>query len=180
MKKISIQSDKPVLQAKLFTVSEIKLSLPEGTKYSHIVARRYPTVCVFPITNVYEIYLVSQYRYLLEKETLESVAGFIDKGETTIEAAQRELKEETGIEALQFEEIARLDLSGSVFKAIVHLFLAKGLEFGKAQPEEDECIQLVKIPLTEAVKKVISGEISDASTVSGILLLETLRRQKNL
>lgn len=180
MKNVDVISKKKVLKAKLFEVEELELSYPNGKTTSHLIAQRSPSVCVFPITKNFDIYLISQYRYLLGKETLEAVAGFIDEDETALKAARRELKEEAGIEASQLEEIARLNLSSSVFIIMSHLFLAKGLEVGRAMPEEEEDIKLIKMSIKEAVKKVMSGEISDASTVSGILLLEVFRRDKKL
>lgn len=177
---IKVLSKKTVLDAKLFTVFEVELEFAEGKRIKHLDAERRSSVCVFPLTDLYEIYLISQYRYLLGRTVTESVAGFIDENETSIHAAKRELKEETGISAMQLEEIGRLELSASAFRASSHLFLAKGLEFGESEQEEGEDITLVKMSLKEAVKKVIDGEIVDSSSVSGILLLETLRREKKL
>ena len=117
---------------------------------------------------------------MLKKTIIEAVAGHMEKKETTIAAAKRELKEEAGIEAQQLEEIARIEMSGSVFKSKVHLFLAKGLEIGDNKPDDDEEISVIKMPLALAVEKVMSGEINHASSVIGILMLDNLRREKKL
>jgi len=117
---------------------------------------------------------------MLDKVVLEAVSGYVDKKETTIAAAKRELKEESGMEAGQLEEIARIEMAGSVFKSKGHLFLAKGLEIGENKPEEDEEISIVKIPLSMAVEKVMVGEINHSATVIGILMLDRLRMEKKL
>src|SRR6185437_7183126 len=110
-------------------------------------------------TDKKEMYLISQYRYTLKSNSLEAVAGFIDEGETPLQAAKRELKEETGMTASSWEEIGKLEIAGSVVRGQTYLFLARDLEIGEAEPEEDEDITLLKMPIKEAVTKVFGGEI---------------------
>ena len=117
---------------------------------------------------------------MLEKTVLEAISGYVDKKETTITAAKRELKEEAGITAHQLEEIARVEMAGSVFNSKGYLFLAKGLELGETDLDEDEEISIVKMPLGQAVEKVMIGEIAHASSMIGILMLDKLRAQKKL
>jgi ADP-ribose pyrophosphatase len=180
MSQWKIVSQKPVFKAELFDVKEIVFEDHIGKKKVHHEAERAPVVSVFPLTGKYEIYLVSQYRQMLRKTVLEAVAGYVKKGETAISAARRELKEETGIEAEQLEEMARVQLAGSVFKSKVSLFLAKGLIVGKNNLDDFEEISLVKMPLAQAVEKVMMGEINHAASMIGILMLDRLRAQKRL
>lgn len=180
MNQWKIVSQKPVFKAQLFDVKEIEFRNEAGKKKVHHVAERVPIVSVLPLTDSYEIYLISEYRYTLKKTIIEAVAGHVEKNETTIGAAKRELKEEAGIVASQLEEIARVEMSGSVFKSRTHLFLAKGLEIGDNKPDEDEEITVVKMPLSLAVEKVMNGEINHASSMVGILMLDKLRRDKKL
>ena len=180
MSQWKINSKKTVFKAELFDVKEISLENGAGKIKIHHEVERTPIVAVFPLTDSYEIYLISQYRYMFEKTVLEAVAGHVDKGETAIAAARRELKEETGMDALQFEELARTQTSASVFKSPVNLFLAKGLEMGESNPDETEEISLVKMPLKEAVEKVMSGEINHLASMTGILMLDKLRSEKKL
>jgi ADP-ribose pyrophosphatase len=180
MSQWKIISQKNILKTELFDVKEIKLEDDKGKRKIHHEAERTPIVSVFPLTNKYEIYLISQYRSILKKTVLEAVAGYIEKKETTIAAARRELKEETGIEAQQLEEIARIQMSGSVFKSAVNLFLAKDLEIGDNNLDDTEEISVVKMPLSTAVEKVMLGEINHAASVIGILMLDKLRKEKKL
>ena len=172
--KSDIISSKSVLKAKLFEVDELDIVYPTGRKVVHHLIKRDPTVVVFPITQKGEVYLVRQYRYMLKRTTFEAMAGFVDKGETSLQAAKRELKEETGISAGSWEEIMKLDMAASVVDAQVHIFLAQDLELGIATPEEDEDIEVVKMSLKEALQKVFSGEITTSATVAGLLLLGRL------
>ena len=173
-KTTDILSSKLVYKAQLFDVEEVKVKYQTGRMATHHVVRRHPTVIVFPVTDKKEIYLIKQYRYMFEQTTIEAVAGFIDPGETPMQAAKRELKEETGITAGSVEEIVKLDMSASVFDAKAHLFLARDLEFGEAQPEDGEDIELIKMPLSEAIKKIVTGEIHISATVAGLLMIERL------
>jgi len=180
MSQWKIISQKSVFKAKLFNVKEIVFKNKSGEKKAHHIAQRDTVVTIFPLTDRYEIYLISQYRYMLEKTVLEAISGYVSKKETTIAAARRELKEEAGITANQLEEIARIEMAGSVFKSKGHLFLAKGLDFGETNLDEDEEITLVKMPLTQAVEKVMAGEINHSASAIGILMLDKLRMQKKL
>ncbi len=176
-----ILSEKETFKAEnAFTVKKLQLELPNGKKIVHYIAQRVPAISVFPLTEKYELYLISEYRYLLKKTVLEAVAGRVDKGENFLSAAKRELKEEAGITASICEELTRIELSSSFFRATQRLFLAKDLEISGQELEEDETIEVVKIPLEEAVKKVMSGEIETAATIIGILMLDKLRREKKL
>jgi len=180
MSRWKLVTQKSVFRAKLFNVKEVIFKNKAGReKYHHIVDKA-PTISVFPLTDTHEIYLISQYRYMLNSTVLEAVAGYVGKGETTINAAKRELKEETGISAHQLEEIARVEVAGSVIKSKMYLFLAKELEIGENKLDEDEEIEVVKMPLESAVEKVMIGEINHAASMLGILLLDKLRMQKKL
>ncbi len=109
-----IISSKPVLSAKLFDVNQLTIQFSNGNTAVHHIVDRHPTVCVLPLTDKYEVYFVKQYRYLLQKVTLELMAGFINEKESPLAAAKRELAEETGIQAIQWEELVTADLSASV------------------------------------------------------------------
>ena len=180
MKRWKLVSQKTILRTDLFDVKQINFETKTGRKKIQHIAERIPVVCVFPITDEYEIYLISQYRYMLGKTVLEAVAGYIEKKESTIAAARRELEEETGITALQFEEIARIEMAGSAFRSKLNLFLAKGLQMGQNDLDDDEEISVVKMPLDQAVEKVMNGEINHSASMLGILLLDKLRLQKKL
>jgi 8-oxo-dGTP pyrophosphatase MutT (NUDIX family) len=117
---------------------------------------------------------------LYDKIIVEAVAGHIDPGESPLKAAKRELKEEAGIIAGQWEELLRVDDSASVIRSTMHIFLARDLEEGESNPEESEEIKLIKMPLSEAIEKVSKREITNGSTVIGLLYLDKLRKEKKI
>ena len=180
MSEWQIISQKPVFKAEFFNVEEIDFENKNGKRKVHHVIHKAPTISIFPLTDSYDVYLISEYRYMLGKTILEAVSGYVDKKETIIAAAKRELKEEAGISARQLEEIARVEVAASVIKSKMHLFLAKGLEVEENDLEDDEEIEVVKMPLSTAVVKVMTGEINHAASMLGILLLDKLRSQKKL
>lgn len=180
--KLKVISENTVYKGRFFEVKEQKIVLPNNKKKVYEIVERLPTVNIFPLVGKHklEVYLISEYRSMLKRRILGAVAGHVEKNETTLTAAKRELKEEAGIVAYQWEEIARFRKSNSVIKEMSHIFVARDLEVFSKSPEEGEDIVLVKLPFKEALAKVINGEINDSATVIGMLTLERLRFEKKL
>src|SRR5258706_13409238 len=130
----TIISSQTVLTTDLFTVEKDEVQLPTGKILTHHNITRHPTITVFPLTQRHELFLISQYRYIYGRRMLEAISGFVDKGETILAAATRELQEEAGIQATQLEEFARVNLGGSLIKTEAHLFIAREFAIGKATP----------------------------------------------
>ncbi len=179
MSPIKILSQRPVFSADLFDVIETKFDL-KGQVYTHHNVNRPPVASVFPITPEGDLYMISQYRYLHKETFLEEIAGHVEKGETPLEGAKRELKEEVGITARKWGKFAEVISAGSVVKNKIHFFLARDLSFGEAAPEVYEEISLVKIPLQDAVSYVLSGKIKNSAAAFGVLFLDVLKREKKL
>lgn len=180
MGKWKVISQKSVFKARFFEVKEQEVLLPNNKKHIYTTVERLPTVNVFPLTKSYELHLISQYRVMFGKRILEAVAGHVEENETALVAAKRELKEEVGMSASNWEEISRIETAASVIKATSHLFLAWDLELSKPDPNAGEDIVLVKLPLKEAVAKVMNGEINNAATMIGLLMLDKLRKERKL
>ncbi len=180
MTNVQVISSKTIVKAKYVEFKELRVLVGGKNKDKYYNLHRTPVSMVFPITDNYEVYLVSEYRLLYEKRVLGAVAGFIDTGETSLQAAKRELSEEAGITANHWEEILRTELAGSIVKATIHIFLATGLEIGQHNREISEDIELVRMPLDEAVQRVLDGQINNASAVAGLLLLDKLKKEKKI
>ncbi len=178
--KWKIVPKKTIYSSKFFKIVEQEITFPNQKKKIHDVVERKSTVTIFPVTPSYDLYLISQYRTLFGKYVIEAISGHIDKNELPLNAAKRELKEEAGLIGHEWKEIGRIENSGSVIKSMMHLFLVRDLEEGKASPDETEDITLLKISLDEAVKKVMLGEINISSSVIGILFLDKMRRERKL
>jgi ADP-ribose pyrophosphatase len=113
--------------------------------------------------------LVRQERVATGGKVLELPAGLLEEGESPLESARRELREETGLHGGQWVEVAAFFTSPGFTDERIHLFVATDLEEGEAAPEETEDIELVRVPLDEVPSLV--EEIEDGKTLAGLLLL---------
>ncbi len=125
-------------------------------------------------------WLVGQYRYPLKRYSWEMPEGGGAIDVDPLESARRELKEETGIEARDWRLLLELDLSNSVTDERAYIYLATGLSFGEAAPEETEALSLRKLPFTEAYAMVGDGRITDSLTVAAVLRLRLLQLEGGL
>jgi ADP-ribose pyrophosphatase len=122
------------------------------------------------------VLLARQYRHAAGQFLYELPAGRIDQGENALAAAKRELLEETGYTARKWKRILRFWASPGFVAETMSLFLARELQPGPAQPEEDEAIEIQFVPLKKVVAMVVSGAIQDAKTIAGVLWLDQQRR----
>jgi 8-oxo-dGTP pyrophosphatase MutT (NUDIX family) len=114
------------------------------------------------------IVLVGQHRYTLDRDSWEIPEGGVPREETALAGIQRELREETGLEATDWRELCRLDLSNSVTDEQAVLFVASGLSYGVASPEPTESIALRWVPFDEALAMTKDGRITDMMSVVAI------------
>ncbi len=135
---------------------------------------------VFPLDEQKNTWLVGQFRYALNEYSWEIPEGGGPHDIEPVKSAERELLEETGIEAKNFNELFRMHLSNSVSDELAIVYLATGLSFNKPQPEESEVLQVKKLSLDEAFKWVLSGKITDAISVATILRVKWMDDQGEL
>ena len=124
------------------------------------------------------IALVGQHRYTLDRASWEIPEGGVPSTETPLEGIQRELREETGLEANDWRELCRLDLSNSVTDEEAVLFVARDLRHGDATPEPTEALTVRWVPFDEAVAMTRDGRITDAMSVAAILRVALDRATK--
>ncbi len=149
--------------------------LPNGAVAGREVVEHPGGVCVAPLTDDDELLFVRQFRYPYGEVLLELPAGKRDRnGEGPLECGKRELLEETGATAAEYRSLGCVYPSPGYCDEVIYLYLAQGLSFGEAQPDEDEFVELERIPLQRAVDMVLSGEITDAKTQIAILKIHTL------
>ncbi len=143
--------------------------LVNGNESVREIVRHPGAVAVVPITEDGEIVLVRQFRYPFGEVLTEIPAGKLDPGEEPEAAALRELSEETGAEAESLEYLGAFYSSVAIFDEVIHLYLARGLKFQKQHLDEDEFLDVIKMPFEKAVELVNSGEIRDGKTQTAIL-----------
>ena len=165
-KKLSSEN---VFDGRLLHVFNDVVELPNGHKSTREYIKHQGAVCVVPVTDDMEVVAVKQYRYPIGRVTIEIPAGKLDKGEDILTAAKRELSEETGVESADIEYMGGLYPSVAYTDEIIHMYVAKNLVYGDSHTDDDEFLNVVKIPLAEFAQMVMNGEIQDAKTMAAIL-----------
>jgi ADP-ribose pyrophosphatase len=130
-----------------------------------------PVVAMVPLHEDGTVTLVRQYRHATGSVLLEIPAGGIDAGETPEEAVRRELAEETGLHAGKVEPLYSFYPTAGFCTEFMHLYLVTELTEGPQRPADDEAIEVVRLPLEDALARVDSGEIRDAKSLIGLLAL---------
>jgi 8-oxo-dGTP pyrophosphatase MutT (NUDIX family) len=125
-------------------------------------------------------YLVGQWRYPLQQYSWEIPEGGGEEGIDRLTSIQRELKEETGIEAANWRELFHIHLSNSVTDEVATIYLATGLSFGAAEPDDTEALQLRKLPFEDAYQMALDGRITDAISVAALQRVKLLQLEGKL
>lgn len=170
----TLQNRQSLYQGKLISVETVEAVYENGTVKSREVVRHGPVVAVIAlqeqtnsVAHGLQVVMVRQFRAPVEREVLEIVMGQVDAGETALEAAQREFREETGLEAGQWVELGTLLSSPGFTDEAATFFLARDLRPTESAPEEH--LTLFTMPFTLLLEQVQRGEIEDAKTVAGLL-----------
>lgn len=148
---------------------------PTGAAGEHLLLKT-PAASGVLLIEGEECILERQPRFGARCEVLEIVKGGADSGETPLECAQRELREELGLEAADWMPLGDAYEIPSIMDAPVTLFLARGLTSVGAQPEANERIDAVRMPLAHAVAQAADGTITDAVTVTALFRYAWSRR----
>jgi 8-oxo-dGTP pyrophosphatase MutT (NUDIX family) len=163
-------SSKVVFDNPWMTVLEDRVVNPSGGQndYGHVRFKN-RAVAIIPLDDANNTWLVGQDRYTLAEYSWELPMGGAAMDEDPLEAAKRELREETGIRAAQWTQIMRLHTSNSITDEEGLVFVAKELSHGETEFEETEKLEIRRLPLTEAVAMAMKGEITDAISVAALL-----------
>ena len=149
--------------------------LPNGNLAKRECARHIGASAVVPVDDQGNVWLVKQFRACVDQVLLEVPAGKLDfKGEDRLEAAKRELQEETGLSANSWTHLTDIVTTPGFSDEKISLFLARDLHTGESHPDDDEFLNVVKLPLSEIVEAIHRGEIPDAKTVCAVLMAANL------
>ena len=165
-----IKEVKKIYRGRVIDLNVEKVTLPNDVEVELEVIRHPGGAGVVPLFEDHSIVLIRQHRHCAGGEIWEIPAGRIDEGENPLDCAVRELGEEVGYKCSHIEKLTAVYSAPGFCTEKIHIFLATGLTPCEKNQEEDEIIEVVKMPLDEAVEKVRSGEIDDAKTVVAILL----------
>lgn len=173
-----VLSQETVYESKYFVVKKLELEFHKK-KITKEIVYRLPVVYILAVNENNEIYLVKQYRDALRTVSTEVVAGTLDPNEDPLVAARRELFEETGLSASDWEKIGLLDLAANTFNK-AHVFVARGLKAGKANFDSDEFIETVKVPINKVPSMIEKGELVHAPSIAAIyMMINSNKKNKN-
>ena len=148
--------------------------LPNGHLTTREVIDHPGGVAVVAIDENDNVLTVKQYRYAFQTVLEEIPAGKLERGEDPAAAAQRELSEETGLTADHWRKLTVLETTPGFCNERIHLYLATGLHAGKTHPDEDEFVCTLRMPLSDAVQKVMDGTFRDGKTALALLMVQQL------
>lgn len=181
LKKARVLSSKVAYRGPVFWVTTDDVLEPTGVRVRRDVVHHSGSVVILAVdesSGSPRVLLEKQYRHAAGKFLLELPAGRIDEGENALNAAKRELLEETGYSARSWKRVLRFWATPGFVAEAMSLFLARNLRPGAAQPEDDEVIEIKLLPLSKAVDLVMNGSIQDAKTIAGVLWLDRQNRSQ--
>lgn len=174
----TILSSRIRFSGRLLVVREDEVETPDGHRSTREYIQHPGAVVVLAMDDGETVILERQWRHALGAVVIELPAGKIDPGEDALACAQRELLEETGYVARHWRELATLHPCVGYSDERLTLYLARGLRHEGARPDEGEHLEVLTLPLGEALRWIREGRITDAKSVAGLLLGDQLRREE--
>lgn len=155
-------------KGKIINLRVDTVELENGIQSKREIVEFPGAVAVLAVSKKGDVYLVQQFRKPMERVLTEIPAGKLERNETPLECAFRELKEETGIVPEQMVELGLIYPSPGFCDEKIYLFLSLGISLGKADPDEDEFLNLITVTFSEFEKMCESGEINDSKTICAL------------
>jgi ADP-ribose pyrophosphatase len=163
-------SSENVFSGRLLNVFNDSIELPDGNVANREYIKHVGAVCVVALTDDNKVIVERQYRYPMHEVTLEIPAGKLDsKNEDPLEAAKRELREETGATADKMTYLGKYYPTPAYSDEVIHMYLAEGLKFGEQSLDDDEFLSTELVSISELADRIVSGEVPDGKTQAAIL-----------
>lgn len=163
-------SSSQVYSGRILNVRVDRVVKPDGSETSREIVVHSDCVAVVAMDDEGRIILERQFRYPVQEELFEIPAGTIEPGETPLEAARREMQEETGYRPKELVPLGGFYSAPGYSTEYLYLFAASGLVSDPIQAEDSDEIELVRCSLSEVREMIKSGEVRDAKSVAGLLL----------
>jgi ADP-ribose pyrophosphatase len=164
-----ILDSKEIFRGRVFGVTVDTIREGEVT-YQREIVHHPGSAVIVPVFDDGTVALVRQYRHPAVKYLLEVPAGTLNPGESPEEGARRELEEEIGVVAESLEKLSEFFVSPGFLEEKMWVYLATGLVQTESRLEDDELLNVVRLPFSQALSMISSGEIEDAKTIVGVML----------
>ena len=163
-----------IYEGSIINVRVDTVRMPNGISARREVVEHSPAVCIVPVDENGNVILVRQYRKPAEEALLEVPAGGVEEGEVSEEAVLRELQEEIGYTAGKLVHLSSFWVAPGWATEFMHAYLATELAPSRLDADEDENIQVVRVPFDDAVAMFKTGEIQDGKTIASLLRAKPL------
>ncbi|MCL2071751.1 MAG: NUDIX hydrolase [Oscillospiraceae bacterium] len=167
-------SSETVYNGRILNLIKDQVELPNGNSADREVVEHSGGVCVLPLTDCDMVVMVKQFRYPFKEPLLELPAGKREHGEEPLECGKRELLEETGYTAKKLDYLGKMYPTPAYCTEVIHMYLARGLCEGETNLDQDEFLDVVKLPFDKVIDMIFRNEISDAKTQLAMLKTKIL------
>ena len=164
-----------IFDGRVITVYHNKALLPNGETAMREIVAHPGGVCIAALTDEDELLFVRQFRSPYGEIVTELPAGKLERGEDPFKAGIRELSEETGASARHITSLGTLYPTPGYCGEIIYMYLATGLSFGDQHTDDDEFLDVLRIPLAKAVEMVMAGELPDSKTQTAVLKVARMK-----
>ncbi len=161
-------SSQEIFKGRIVKLRVDQVLLPNGKQSTREVIEHRGAVAILALDADDNVIMVKQYRKPIEQVLLEIPAGTLEPNEEPLVCAQRELREETGYAAGKWQKIVSYYSAPGFTNEELHLFLATDLSSGEIEPDEDEFVETVAIPLQQAYQSIFDGQIKDSKSIIGL------------
>ena len=165
---------KELFSTKLFNVDEVQIEMPNKKQHNYQMVDHADSVTILPVDEKGQIWFVSQYRVGANGDLLELPAGVIEKGETPLQCAEREVQEEIGMAARDIQFLGSFFLAPGYCNEVNHVFLARELFSSPLTQDEDEFLNINCLEIQQAYHMAQAGKIQDAKSLAALLLATSL------
>lgn len=166
-------SSERIYEGAILNVRRDVVTAVKGQAYREIIEHN-GAVAMVPLTAENKVVMVKQFRYACGRSVLEIPAGKIDQGEKNpLEAAKRELREETGYTAGKVKYLGKINPSVAYSEEVIHIYAMTELTAGQQDLDEDEAVEVVEYPFEEVFRMAAHGELVDAKTIAGLMMAKS-------
>jgi ADP-ribose pyrophosphatase len=173
-----VLDSKPIYAGRVFSIRQDRLRLPDGRESRLDIVDHSGSVVILPLDEAGNLIFVRQYRHPAGAELLELPAGMLDPGESPLECARREVREETGLAAGRMVPLGSFFLAPGYSTERMHVYLASELRPDPLEADSDEFIQLERIPLEQVLLRARSGELCDAKSLAALFLAGPMLKER--
>lgn len=165
LEKARVNGVEEKYRGRLFSFQVEDITLPNGTRTEAAIVRHPGSTGIVPLADDGSVVMTYQYRHAVGQYLLEIPAGTLEKKESPLACAQRELEEETGFTAAEWLPMAAIHILPAYSDEMIHLFLAKGLKISRQHLDQDEILQVVRYPWSALMRLLQEGAITDGLTI---------------